>query len=56
MSANNEADTGPAPRPSFYCARCAQAVEEPLACGDCGSLLCRTCGTPLEFPEELAMG
>jgi hypothetical protein len=43
-------------QPSFYCPKCAKPVTDPLACGDCGSLICRVCGTPLESPDELAIG
>jgi hypothetical protein len=40
----------------FYCARCRQPVSDPLACGDCGSLICRRCGMPLERADELGIG
>jgi primosomal protein N' len=40
----------------FYCPHCGKEVKEPLACGDCGSLICRDCGTPLERTDELGMG
>jgi hypothetical protein len=40
----------------FYCARCAKPVANPLACGDCGALICRDCGTPLENIDDLAIG
>jgi hypothetical protein len=40
----------------FYCARCAQPVSDALACGDCGALICRRCGTPLESVDELGFG
>lgn len=42
--------------PAFYCPQCAQPVADPLTCGDCGSLICRVCGTPLENSDELAIG
>ena len=42
--------------PQFYCPTCAKPVEKPLVCGDCSALICRDCGTPLESPDELAMG
>jgi hypothetical protein len=46
-----------APRPdSLYCPRCSQEVADPLICGDCSAVICRHCGTPLESPDELAMG
>ncbi|MGA8580043.1 MAG: hypothetical protein WB579_15265 [Bryobacteraceae bacterium] len=40
----------------FYCPNCAQPVPEPLLCGDCGALLCRTCGKPVERIDELGIG
>jgi len=40
----------------FYCPRCQTAVADPLACGDCGSIICRRCGTPLERIDELGIG
>jgi hypothetical protein len=40
----------------FYCAQCAKPVSDPLACGDCGSLICRHCGMPLERVDELGIG
>jgi hypothetical protein len=47
--------TEPDPEP-LYCPRCAQEVNDPLTCGDCSSVICRRCGTPLESPDELGMG
>jgi hypothetical protein len=40
----------------FYCPACAQAVADPLVCGDCHALICRQCGTPLERIDELGIG
>lgn len=40
----------------FYCPRCQQPVSDPLACGDCGALICRRCGSPLERVDELGIG
>jgi hypothetical protein len=40
----------------LYCPVCAVEVEDPLTCGDCSAVICRRCGTPLESPDELAMG
>ena len=40
----------------YYCPKCAQSVPDPLVCGDCLSLICRTCGTPLERVDELGIG
>ena len=42
--------------PEFYCTQCALAVLDPLRCGDCASLICRRCGTPLERIDELGIG
>jgi len=40
----------------FYCPRCQQPVTDPLVCGDCASLICRRCGTPLDSVDELGIG
>ncbi len=40
----------------FYCPHCQQPVSDPLLCGDCASLICRRCGTPLERVDELGIG
>ncbi len=40
----------------LYCPVCAIEVTDPLTCGDCAAVICRRCGTPLESPDELAMG
>jgi hypothetical protein len=40
----------------FYCPRCAAAVPDPLACGDCAAIICRRCGTPLERVDDLGIG
>lgn len=40
----------------FYCPNCAEAVLDPLICGDCASIICRKCGTPLERVDELGIG
>jgi hypothetical protein len=44
------------PQPLFYCPQCAVEVKDPLTCGDCGAIICRSCGTPLESPDELGIG
>jgi hypothetical protein len=50
-------DTGETSDSEFYCPRCAApVVGQPLACGDCGSLICRNCGTPVERIDELGIG
>jgi hypothetical protein len=41
---------------TFYCPACARPAERPLRCGDCGSLICSTCGTPLESADDLGVG
>jgi hypothetical protein len=40
----------------LYCPNCAREVTDPLSCGDCSAVICRTCGTPLESADDLAMG
>jgi exosome complex RNA-binding protein Csl4 len=40
----------------LYCPKCAVEVSDPLTCGDCGAVICRKCGTPLEAADELGMG
>jgi len=40
----------------FYCPRCRQPVSDPLVCGDCASLICRRCGSPLEQADDLGIG
>jgi hypothetical protein len=49
----NPPKPGPGP---LYCPNCAKEVDDPLTCGDCSAVICRTCGTPLEFPDELGIG
>lgn len=41
---------------SLWCPACRRAVNDPLVCGDCATVICRVCGTPLESPDELAFG
>lgn len=41
---------------ALYCPVCAVQVDDPLTCGDCSSVICRRCGTPLESSDELGMG
>jgi hypothetical protein len=53
------AETNPSPvekRDALWCPTCGRAVEDPLVCGDCATVICRVCGTPLESPDELAFG
>jgi hypothetical protein len=49
--ASSQKNTAP-----LYCAVCAVEVNDPLTCGDCSSVICRRCGTPLESSDELGMG
>jgi len=59
-SEHMETDTKTTPKPQtapvLYCPICAIEVTDPLTCGDCSAVICRRCGTPLESPDELAMG
>jgi len=53
----NEPNLTPPPRtPLLYCPTCAREIDDPLTCGDCSAVICRTCGTPLESADDLAMG
>jgi len=47
--------SSPSPEP-LYCPRCARQIPDPLSCGDCGAVICRRCGAPLELPDELGIG
>lgn len=40
----------------LFCPACDQDVDDPLVCGDCGAVICRRCGTPLEKIDELGIG
>ena len=40
----------------FYCPHCQYPSGGSAVCGDCGSLICRKCGTPLERISELGIG
>jgi hypothetical protein len=40
----------------LYWPRCQEEMAEPLVCGDCGAVICRRCGTPLEEPDQLGIG
>jgi len=51
----NMSDVQPAAA-EFYCPNCAHPAPDPLLCGDCGALLCRTCGKPVERIDELGIG
>jgi len=51
MSETDESKSEP-----LYCPNCDHEVKEPLVCGDCGAIICRTCGTALEKVDELGIG
>lgn len=40
---------------SFYCPNCARGVNDPLTCGECSTMICRACGTPLRMPEDVEL-
>jgi len=40
----------------LYCPACKAEVPDPLVCRDCGAVICRKCGTPLEKIDELGIG
>lgn len=40
----------------YYCPKCRLPVPDPLVCGDCASLICRVCGSPLERVDDLGIG
>lgn len=40
----------------FYCPKCNRAVRDAVVCGDCGALICRQCGTPVERVDDLGIG
>jgi hypothetical protein len=44
------------PTAALYCPVCAAEDNDPLTCGDCSTVICRRCGTPLESSDELGMG
>jgi hypothetical protein len=45
-----------APSAEFYCPACAAPATDPLVCGDCGAVICRCCGSPLERIDDLGIG
>ena len=51
MSENTSQESQP-----LYCPLCGEDVPDPLVCGDCGAVICRKCGTPLEKVDELGIG
>jgi hypothetical protein len=44
------------PDTGLWCPQCNRPIGDPLVCGDCSSVICRVCGTPLESADELAFG
>lgn len=46
----------PDEKSELYCPTCSMEVSDPLSCGDCGAVICRRCGTPLEAADELGIG
>jgi primosomal protein N' len=50
------AEANESERDALYCPNCQMEVTDPLVCGDCGAVICRTCGTPLEKVDELGIG
>jgi formylmethanofuran dehydrogenase subunit E len=41
---------------ALYCSQCREPVYDPLVCGDCGAVICRRCGTPLEKADDMGIG
>lgn len=37
----------------LYCPTCNHTVKDPLTCGECTTVICRVCGTPLRMPDYL---
>jgi hypothetical protein len=50
------AQPNPGEREALYCPSCQAEVADPLVCGDCGAVICRRCGMPLETIDELGIG
>ena len=48
--------SGEQARAELWCPQCNRPVTDPLVCGDCSSVICRVCGSPLESADELAFG
>jgi hypothetical protein len=53
---NYMADPNKSEGEGLYCPNCQLEVTDPLVCGDCGAVICRKCGTPLEKVDELGVG
>ena len=56
MAQTPERPTNGEQHPLLYCPVCAREAADPLTCGDCAAVICRTCGTPLELAEDLGIG
>ncbi|HLJ89269.1 MAG TPA: hypothetical protein VKZ53_20790 [Candidatus Angelobacter sp.] len=54
--AKNTGEGGSPESALLYCPACAREVLDPLVCGDCSAVICRTCGTPLESSADLGIG
>jgi len=40
----------------YWCPQCHREIKDPLVCGDCLAVLCRTCGAVLESADDLGVG
>lgn len=49
-------ETPEAAEVEFYCVECRKEIAKPLVCGDCGAVICRDCGKPLERVDDLGIG
>jgi primosomal protein N' len=49
------AEMNKAEREPLFCPTCEVEAPKPLVCGDCGAVICRQCGTPLEKIDELGI-
>jgi hypothetical protein len=56
MTRDESAAPGQALSGELYCPQCQQEVKDLLTCGDCLSMICRKCGSPLEQVDELGIG
>jgi len=56
VSGDQMAESKDGEREPLYCPACEAEVTDPLVCGDCGGVICRKCGTPLEKIDELGIG
>jgi hypothetical protein len=56
VMADRESEDRHGNRVELYCPTCSMEISDPLTCGDCGAVICRRCGTPLEAADELGIG